>query len=201
MKKLSVLIVLVSLAGAVTAQTNWTVDKAHSKIGFNVTHMMVSEVEGYFKDYDAKVVSTADDFNGTTVEFTAKAASVFTDNEYRDAHLRGEGNREDDFFGVAKYPEIKFAGTLVKDGSKYVLKGNLTMRDVTKPVEFEVAYGGRIKTASPKNPNGEKAGFKIKGKINRKDYGLNFKSKLQDGGAVVSDDVELNIKIELNKQA
>lgn len=201
MKKLSVLIVLVSLAGAAGAQTNWTVDKAHSKIGFNVTHMMVSEVEGYFKDYDAKVVSTADDFSGTTVEFTAKAASVFTDNEYRDAHLRGEGNREDDFFGVAKYPEIKFAGTLVKDGGKYILKGNLTMRDVTKPVEFEVAYGGRIKTANAKNPNGEKAGFKIKGKINRKDYGLKFASKLQDGSMVVSDDVELNIKIELNKQA
>lgn len=199
MKKLNFLLALVLVAGSVFGQTNWTIDKAHSKIGFNVTHMVVSEVEGYFKDYDAKVVSTADDFSGATVEFTAKAASVFTDNEYRDAHLRGEGNREDDFFGVAKYPEIKFAGTLVKDGGKYVLKGNLTMRDVTKPVELEVAYGGRVKTANQRNPNGEKAGFKIKGKINRKDYGLKFASKLQDGGMVVSDEVELNIKIELNK--
>jgi len=199
MKKLNAILALVFLASAAFAQTNWTIDKAHSKIGFNVTHMVVSEVEGYFKDYDAKIVSTTDDFSGATVEFTAKAASVFTDNEYRDAHLRGEGNREDDFFGVAKYPEIKFAGNLVKEGGKYLLKGNLTMRDVTKPVTLEVTYGGRVKTASQKNPNGEKAGFKIKGKINRKDYGLKFAAALQDGNLVVSDEVELNIKIELNK--
>lgn len=198
MKKLSVL-VLVLLASTAFAQTNWTIDKAHSKIGFNVTHMVVSEVEGYFKDYDAKIVSTADDFSGATIEFTAKAASVFTDNDNRDAHLRGENNREDDFFGVAKYPEIKFSGNLVKENDKYVLKGNLTMRDVTKPVALDVTYGGRVKTANPRNPNGEKAGFKIKGKINRKDYGLKFASKLQDGSMVVSDEVELNIKIELNK--
>ncbi|HTH55514.1 MAG TPA: YceI family protein [Cyclobacteriaceae bacterium] len=199
MKKLNFLSVFVLLAGTAVGQTNWTIDKAHSKIGFNVTHMVVSEVEGYFKDYDAKIASTADDFNGATIEFTAKAASVFTDNEYRDAHLRGENNREDDFFGVAKYPEIKFAGTLVKEGGKYVLKGNLTMKDVTKPVELEVAYGGRVKTANQRNPNGEKAGFKIKGKINRKDFGLKFASKLQDGAMVVSDEVTLDIKIELNK--
>lgn len=199
MKKLNFLLACVLVAGSVFGQTNWTIDKAHSKIGFNVTHMVVSEVEGYFKDYDAKVVSTADDFSGATVEFTAKAASVFTDNEYRDAHLRGEGNREDDFFGVAKYPEIKFAGTLVKDGGKYVLKGKLTMRDVTKPVELEVTYGGRVKTANPKNPNSEKAGFKLKGKINRKDYGLKFDKAIEGGGLVVGYEVELNIKIELNK--
>jgi polyisoprenoid-binding protein YceI len=115
--------------------------------------------------------------------------------------LRGEGNREDDFFGVAKYPELKFAGNLVKEGEKYVLKGNLTIRDITKPVSLEVTYGGRVKTANPKNPNGEKAGFKIKGKINRKDYNLKFSGALQDGRLVVADEVELNIKVELNKQA
>lgn len=201
MKKLNAVLALVFLASASFAQTNWAIDKAHSKIGFNVTHMVVSEVEGYFKDYDAKIVSTTDDFSGATVEFTAKAASVFTNNDYRDAHLRGEGNRDDDFFGVAKYPEIKFAGTLTKEGGKYVLKGNLTMRDVTKPVTLDVTYGGRVKTPNQKNPNGEKAGFKIKGKINRKDYGLKFSAALQDGNLVVSDEVELDIKIELNKQA
>src|SRR6516225_8560246 len=115
MKKVNVLAVLLVVAGGAGAQTNWALDKAHTKIGFNVTHMMVSEVEGYFKDYDAKVVSTADDFAGSTIEFTAKTASVFTDNEYRDAHLRGEGNRENDFFGAAKFPELKFTGKLVKE--------------------------------------------------------------------------------------
>jgi polyisoprenoid-binding protein YceI len=201
MKKVNVLSVLLMVAGAAFAQTNWAIDKNHSKIGFNVSHMVVAEVEGYFKDYDAKVVSSADDFAGSTIEFTAKTASIFTDNEGRDAHLRGEGNREDDFFGAAKYPELKFAGTLAKENGKYVLKGNLTIRDVTKPVTLDVTYGGRVKTANPKNPNGEKAGFKIKGKINRKDYGLKFAAALQDGSLVVGDEVELNIKVELNKQS
>src|SRR6185369_3346441 len=154
MKKLNTLVVAVLVAGASMAQTNWAIDKAHTKIGFNVSHMVVSEVEGYFKDYDAKVSATADDFTGATIEFTAKTASVFTGNDGRDAHLRGDdAKKENDFFGAAKYPELKFSGTLVKENGKYVLKGNLTIRDVTKPVTLDVTYGGRVKAF-----NGEKAG-------------------------------------------
>src|SRR5258708_5125682 len=111
MKSLTMLLAVL-LAGTVTAQTNWNIDKNHSKIGFNVRHMVVAEVDGYFKDYDGKVSSTSEDFAGATIEFTAKTASIFTDNEGRDAHLRGEGNRENDFFGVMKYPELKFSGKL-----------------------------------------------------------------------------------------
>ena len=194
MKKLNSLLVAVLIAGAATAQTNWTIDKTHSKIGFNVRHMVVSEVEGYFKDYDAKISTTSDDFAGATIEFTAKTASVFTDQERRDGHLKS-----DDFFNAEKFPELKFTGALVKEAGKYVLKGNLTMRDVTKPVTLDVTYGGRIKTPNPQNPNGEKAGFKITGKVNRKDYGLKFDRALEGGGLVVSDEIELNIKVELNK--
>lgn len=192
------MVLAVLLVGSASAQTNWNIDKAHSKIGFTVRHMVVAEVEGYFKDYEAKVTSSSDDFAGATVEFTAKAASIFTDNDGRDAHLRGEGNRENDFFGVAKYPELKFSGNLVKDGDKYFLKGNLTIRDVTKPVTLDVAYGGRIKSKMGDRTM-EKAGFKITGKINRKDYGLQFNKALEGGGLVVSDDVDLNIRVELNK--
>ncbi len=194
MKKLTLLLAALTTLVTGYAQTNWALDKTHTKIGFNVTHMVVAEVEGYFKDYDAKITSTADDFNGAAVEFTAKTASVFTDNERRDGHLKS-----DDFFNAEKFPELKFAGTLTKDGSKYVLKGNLTIRDVTKPVTFDVTYGGKVKTPNPQNPNGEKAGFKIKGTIKRMEYGLKFNRALEGGGLVVSDDVELNIKVELNK--
>jgi len=202
MKKINLMLIAMLVAGAAFAQTNWAIDKTHSKIGFSVTHMVVAETEGYFKEYDAKVTSQTDDFAGSTIEFTAKTASVFTDNEGRDKHLRGDdAARENDFFGAAKYPELKFSGNLVKEGDKYILKGNLTIRDVTKPVAFEVTYGGRVKTANARNPNGEKAGFKIKGKINRKDYGLKFNAALDGGGLVVSDEVEINCKVELNKQA
>ncbi|GHM98592.1 polyisoprenoid-binding protein [Cytophagales bacterium WSM2-2] len=202
MKKLNLILVAVLVASTAFAQTNWSIDKSHSKIGFSVTHMVVAETEGYFKDYEGKVTSQTDDFAGATVEFTAKTASVFTDNEGRDKHLRGDDpNRENDFFGAAKYPELKFSGNLVKEGDKYVLKGNLTIRDVTKPVTLDVTYGGRIKAANQRNPNGEKAGFKIKGKINRKDYNLKFSAPLEGGGVVVSDEVEINCKVELNKQA
>jgi polyisoprenoid-binding protein YceI len=191
MKKLNTLAVAMLVAGAAFAQTTWTLDKVHSKIGFNASHMVVSEVEGYFKDYDAKISSTADDFAGATIEFTAKTASVFTDNEKRDGHLKS-----DDFFNAEKFPDLKFSGTLSKDGGKYVLKGNLTIRDVTKPVTLEVTYGGRVKAFG-----GERAGFKIKGKINRKEFGLKFDRALEGGGLIVGEEVEISCKVEATKAA
>jgi polyisoprenoid-binding protein YceI len=190
MKKLNTLVVAMLVAGASMAQ-NWTIDKAHSNIGFSVAHMVVSETTGKFKDFDAKVISKTDDFAGSTVEFTAKTASVFTDNEKRDEHLKG-----DDFFNAEKFPELKFSGSLVKEGGKYILKGNLTIRDITKPVSFDVTYGGRVKAFG-----GEKAGFKLNGKINRKDFGLKFDKTLEGGGLIVGDDVDINVKVEFNKQA
>ena len=191
MKKLNTLVVAMLVAGASMAQTNWTIDKSHSNIGFSVAHMVVSETTGNFKDFDAKVTTTADDFAGATVEFTAKTASVFTDNEKRDGHLKS-----DDFFNAEKFPELKFTGTLVKESGKYILKGNLTIRDVTKAVSFDVTYGGRVKAFG-----GEKAGFKLNGKINRKDFGLKFDKALEGGGLIVGDDVEISVKVEINKQA
>ena len=191
MKKLNTLLALLVFAsGAAIAQTNWTIDQPHSKIGFNVQHMVVAEVEGSFKEFDAKVVTSNADFNGATVEFTAKTASIDTDNEKRDAHLKS-----DDFFNAEKYPEIKFKGKLVKEGDKYVLKGDLTLRDVTKPVVLDVKFGGTVKAWG-----GEKAGFKVTGKINRQDYGLKWSKTTEAGGLVVSDEVELIAKVELNKE-
>lgn len=192
MKKINTLLaMLLFAAGSAFAQTTWTIDKAHSKIAFNVTHMAVSEVEGNFKEFDASLVTKAADFNGAEVTFTAKTASIDTDIERRDNHLRSP-----DFFDAEKYPEITFKGNLNKKGDKYVLKGDLTMHGVTKPVEFDVTYGGTINTG-----RGEKAGFKISGKLNRHDYGLTWNNKVPTGELVVGDEVEIIGKIELDKKA
>lgn len=191
MKKLNVLLAMLFAAGTAFAQTTWTIDKAHSKIGFNVTHMAVSEVEGNFRDFDASLVTNAADFDGAEVTFTAKTASVDTDIERRDNHLRSP-----DFFHAEKYPELTFKGNLQKRGGKYVLKGNLTMHGVTKPVEFDVTYGGKINTG-----RGEKAGFKIRGTLNRRDYGLTWDNKVPTGELVVGDEVEIIGKIEMDKKA
>ena len=178
-------------ASSAFAQSTWTVDKVHSKIGFSVVHMVVSEVEGTFKDYTANVASVSDDFNGAEVTFSTKVASINTENERRDGHLKSS-----DFFDAEKFPEITFKGNLVKqtDG-KYKLKGDFTMKGVTKKVEFDVVHGGVINTG-----RGTKAGFKINGTINRQDYGVSWSSTLATGEMVVSDDVTLIIKVELDKQ-
>ncbi len=191
MKKFNTLLLALLVAGTVSAQTTWTLDKGHSSVAFSVTHMVVSETTGNFKDFDAKATSKSDDFVGAEVEFTAKTASVFTDNEKRDGHLKS-----DDFFNAEKFPEIKFKGTVVKEGGKYQLKGELTMRDVTKPVSFDLTYGGKVKAYG-----GEKAGFKFTGKVNRQEFGLKFNKALEGGGLVVGDEVEFTCKIELNKAA
>jgi polyisoprenoid-binding protein YceI len=177
--------------GSAVAQTNWAVDKSHSKLGFAVTHMAVSEVEGNFKDFEGAVVSKAEDFSGAEITFTAKAASIDTDNERRDGHLKSP-----DFFEAEKFPDISFKGTLSKAGGKYKLKGDLTLKGVTKPVEFDVTYGGSINTGK-----GVKAGFKLNGNINRQDFGLTWNNKLATGEMVVSDKVEVIAKIELDKKA
>jgi polyisoprenoid-binding protein YceI len=189
MKKLNTLIAFVLLTVAAYAQTTWNVDKAHSRIGFSVAHMVVSESEGSFKDFDAKVTSKNADFDGAEVEFSAKVASINTDNENRDNHLKSP-----EFFDAEKYPTISFKGTLSKAGGKYALKGKFTMKDVTKDVSFDVTYGGTVDTG-----RGVKAGFKLVGTINRQDYNLKWANKLQDGSAAVGDNVEITAKVEFNK--
>jgi polyisoprenoid-binding protein YceI len=191
MKKINSLFVLLFAASASFAQITWAVDNAHSKIGFSVTHMAVADTEGKFNDYSGTVVAKSEDFNGAEVTFAAKTASIDTDNERRDGHLKSP-----DFFDAEKFPEISFKGNLVKDGAKYKLKGNLTMKGVTKPVEFDVTGGTTVNTG-----RGVKSGFKFTGKINRQDYGLTWSNKTPTGELVVSDEVELNIKVELDKKA
>lgn len=189
MKQINILLFTLLISGSSFAQTTWNIDKAHSKISFNVVHMAITEVEGTFNDFDAKVVSPSDDFHNAEVEFTAKVASISTENERRDNHLKS-----DDFFNAEKFPEIKFKGKLVKEGDGYKLKGDFTMRDVTKAVTFDVVHGGTVDTG-----RGVKAGFKVNGKINRHDYNVKWDNKLGGGELVVSDLVDIICKIEMNK--
>lgn len=186
MKKLMIT-ALVAASSVVMAQTNWKFDNSHSKIGFAVTHLTVSEVEGRLKVYDGKVVSKSDkDFTDATVQFMGDVASINTDDEKRDGHLKSA-----DFFDAEKFPKITFVSSSMKKGTgnTYVVTGDLTIKGVSKKVTLNASFNGVV--ADPwKNT---KAGFTLKGMIKRSDFGVGASTP----SAVVSDDVALDIKVEL----
>ena len=194
MRILTLIFGLMLTAVVAFPQTNWSFDKAHSNITFNVEHLVISEVTGNFGTFDGKVQSGAEDFDGSKIEFTIDVASVDTDNERRDNHLKS-----DDFFNAEKFPQIKFTNSTLQhvDGKEYLLKGDLTIRDVTKAVEFEVKHGGTIVD----NRGNTKAGFKITGEINRFDYNMKFDAAMEAGGLVVGEDVEIVCNVELQKES
>jgi polyisoprenoid-binding protein YceI len=151
----------------------------------------VSEVEGSFKLFDGSMEASKPDYSDAKITFTVDATSVNTDNEMRDKHLKS-----DDFFATEKYPQMKFVSKSFtpQGGNKYKLAGDLTIKDVTKPVVFDVTYGG---TANAMGKT--KSGFKAKTTINRFDYNLKWDKATEAGGLVVSKDVELAVNVELNK--
>lgn len=195
MKKLITPIAALLMLSA-SAQVSWKVDASHSKLGFSVTHMMVSETEGKFKVYSGQVSSKTEmDFTDATISFSVDAASINTEDEKRDGHLKSP-----DFFDVAKYPSISFKSTSMKPSGKgatsYNVEGDLTMHGVTKKVKFLAI--GAAKTV--KDPYGNiRNGFKITGTINRKDFGLNWNAALEAGGVAVSEEVKIDLNIELTK--
>lgn len=171
--------------------SKWTIDKPHSNVKFAVTHLVVSEVEGSFKLFDGSIENTKADFSDAKINFTVDVNSLNTDNDMRDKHLKS-----DDFFNAEKYPAMKFQSTSFTPvgGNKYKLAGNLTIRDVTKPVVFDVTYGGTV------NMMGKtKVGFKAKTTIDRFDYNLKWNKATEAGGLVVSKEVELVVNVEMNK--
>ncbi|MBL0105611.1 MAG: polyisoprenoid-binding protein [Bacteroidetes bacterium] len=174
--------------------TNWVLDPTHSEILFKVKHLMITNVKGEFRKFMAEVTSDGADFSKATVKAVIDAASVFTNEDSRDGHLKSP-----DFFDVENHKEIVFTSTAVTkhDNSNYQLKGNLTIKGITKEVSFEVEMGG-----INKDPWGnEKAGFSLSGKINRKDWGLNWNAALETGGVLVSEEVKINAEIQFAKQA
>jgi len=174
--------------------TKWVIDPAHSEIQFKVKHMMITTVTGSFKEFKSEVQTDGDDFATAKVIFEASAASVFTNAEQRDAHLRSG-----DFFDAENFPVIKFVSASMEniDEENWQLTGNLTIRDTTKPVKLDVEFGG-----VGKDPWGStKAGFSINGKLNRKDWGLNWNAALEAGGVLVSDEVRIYAEVQYAKQA
>ncbi|HEY0740576.1 MAG TPA: YceI family protein [Chryseosolibacter sp.] len=175
------------------SKTKWTLDPAHSEVTFKVKHMMITNVTGLLTDYAIEAVSDTDDFVNADVTFTGKLSSINTGNEQRDAHLRSA-----DFFDVEKKNEVTFKSTKIeKSGSDLKLHGNLTIKGITKPIVLDVEFGG-----INKDPWGNtKAGFTVTGKLNRKDFGLNWNAALETGGVLVSDDVKIASEIQLVKAA
>lgn len=170
-----------------TTTTKWAIDPTHSEVSFKVKHLVISTVTGYFRKFEGSAESTSDDFNGAKVSFTADINSIDTNQSDRDGHLKS-----DDFFNAEKFPKMSFSGIL--EGS--TLKGDLTIRDITKTVTMDVDFGGVAG-----DPYGNtKAGFEIEGKISRKEFGLMWNAVTEAGSVVVSDQVRIILSIQLVKQ-
>lgn len=174
-------------------KATWNVDTAHSTLEFAVRHMMISTVKGTFNDFTGTVVADPHDLTGASIDFTINADSVDTRKKDRDDHLRSA-----DFFDVENYPKLSFKATEIKEKSEdmYALTGDFTIKDTTKSVTFDVAFEGLAK--DPMSGD-EAAGFTGHTKINRKDFGLTWNAALETGGVVVSDEVKINIEIQLRK--
>lgn len=161
------------------------VDKAHSEVHFSVSHMVVTKTKGEFNEFDAVVKVEGDDL--VSVSATIPVASIDTDNEKRDEHLRSA-----DFFNVEKYPNMRFESTEVKDGK---LIGNLTILDTTEEVELDLEFLGPVTGPWGKT----RYGLNLTGEIDRTDFGLTWNKALETGGVVVGDKVSLSISVELMK--
>lgn len=173
-------------SSAAFAQT-WTLDKSHAKLGFSITHMKISEVEGSFKNFDVKVTSSKPDFTDAVIELTADVNSVNTDNDMRDGHIKGA-----DYFDAAKFPSMTFKSTSIKktSGKNYAVNGILTLHGVSKPVVLTATLNG-----VGENPMSKKtmAGFKVSGLVKRSEFGVGEKS------AMLGDEVSLSSNFELMK--
>ncbi len=172
----------------------YKIDEMHSDITFKVKHLMISTVTGSFANFDASLKAEQEDFSDARISFSADITSITTGNDQRDGHLKGE-----DFFDAAKFPTLNFSSTSFKkiDGSDYELTGDLTIKGVTKSVTLAVEYGGTMTDFYGQF----KAGFDISGKISRSEFGLTWSAVTEAGGVVVSDDVKLNLSIQMIKQA
>lgn len=173
----------------------FVVDQSHSSIGFEVKHMMVSKVKGNFDSYHAEIdAADLTDLTTASILFNIETASINTRAQDRDDHLKSA-----DFFDVEKYPIITFRSTKVtkEDDDEYKVTGDLTIKDVTKPVTFDVEFGGK-----GTNPWGvEVYGFEASAKINREDFGLTWNAALETGGVLVGKEVKIKAEFELNPQS
>jgi polyisoprenoid-binding protein YceI len=178
-----------------TTKIKWGIDPVHSEIAFKVKHLMITNVKGVFKEFDASIYTSGEDFMTSNIDFWMNPASVDTGDAKRDAHLKSP-----DFFDAEKFKQISFKGNTYEkvdnDGS-YTLYGDLTIKGITKRVKLDVEFGGVMK-----DPWGnEKAGFTVNGKIDRKEWGLDWNTALESGGVLVGYDVSISCEVQLTRQS
>jgi polyisoprenoid-binding protein YceI len=175
-------------------KTKWVIDPAHSEIGFKVKHLMIANVRGFFKEFDANIYTIGENYSHAEIEISIFASSIYTGDEKRDAHLKSA-----DFFDVEIFNKINFISDTfrnVENSGKYELYGNLIIKNVTRRIKLDVEFGGEMK-----DPWGNvKAIFTVNGKIDRREWGLNWNAALETGGILVSEEVWINCEIELTKQ-
>ena len=171
----------------------YALDPVHSELGFRVRHLGISNVDGTFNDFDGTIVVPASGLEGMTADITAQVASIDTDNERRNGHLRSE-----DFFAADEHPELTFRTTSVEPlgGNRFSMTGDLTMRGTTRPVTLEGEYLG---TASVQGT--QKIGFEASGELRRQDWGLSWDGTNEVGEALVADTVTLMISAEADLQS
>jgi polyisoprenoid-binding protein YceI len=188
MKKYILLAMVMLSAWTASAQTTWTNDPQHSRLGFVVKHLMISEIDGRFSDFNATVVTSKADYTDAKITLSAKVASINTDVDARDAHLKTA-----DFFDAEKYPTLTFQSTrLVKvNARKGYVFGNLTFHGITKPIKLDVTFFGKI--VNPMNKN-TTAGFQVKGVLKRTDYNLGPKFP----EAVIGNEVRIVANVEFS---
>lgn len=188
MKKMMMMAALMLLALETSAQTTWTNDPQHSRLGFTVRHLVISEIDGRFADFNATVTTSKADYSDAKITLVAKVASINTDVEARDTHLKSA-----DFFDAEKYPTLTFKSTkLVKvNGKRGFIYGNLTFHGITKPIKLGVTFFGKV--VNPMNKR-ITAGFQVKGLLKRSDYklGSNFPE------AMIGNEVKIVANVEFS---
>ena len=179
---------------ATETATKWVIDPMHSEVQFKVKHLVISTVSGFFKSFEGELITDGDDFENAEIDFSLDINSIDTNQSQRDEHLKSA-----EFFDAEKYPKISFKSTsLTKtDDEEYELTGDLTIKDVTKPVKLNAEFGG----STADFYGNTKAGFEISGKINRKEFGLTWDGVTEAGSIVVGEDIKLLINVQFAKQA
>lgn len=187
MKKISLSIVLMLFAVTIFSQT-WVTDPNHSRLGFTISHLMISHVSGNFKQFEVKAVTTKPDYSDAKIEVIAQIASINTDVEQRDNHLKSP-----DFFDAQKFPTLIFKSTSLKNisGNKYKLSGNLTMHGITKPIVLDLDFEGKVTDPMSKK---DIAVFTINGLLKRSDFAIGSKFPV----AMVGDEVTIHATAELS---
>lgn len=193
MIRIAAVLVATALISTTAFADTWEIDRVHSSVGFQVSHMVISKVNGKFNSFSGTIDFDGKDFAKAMIEVNIDPKTIDTDNERRDGHLKSP-----DFFAADSLPEMKFKSTSITPlgDNKFKMVGDLTMRGVTKPVTLDGEFRGTVAAMG----GGTKAGFSAKGKVNRQDWGVSWNKTLDAGGFVVSDDVDIIIEIEADKK-